>query len=64
MIRSVPYGVLHASLAAAACAPDGRVQQLLDRQRVLDTVDELSIQTDNRNWAAVGNVFADPSCLR
>jgi hypothetical protein len=58
-MRSIQFGVLLVSLLVVACAPDEHVQRLIDRKEVVNTVNQLFIETDNRDWAAVRKVFAD-----
>jgi hypothetical protein len=58
-MRSGPLEILLASLLAMACAPEGDVQQLLDRDNVINTVNKLFVETDNRDLAAVRKIFAD-----
>lgn len=36
-----------------------QIQQLLERQQIIDVVNQLFIQTDNRNWEGVENCFAE-----
>jgi hypothetical protein len=41
------------------CSSDNRIQTLVDQADVIRTVNTLFVKTDNRDWEAVKDVFAD-----